>query len=101
MNRLAFCIQGDDMFPTLNNDDVVICSELTVFDQLEERELYAVVTCDGAVLVKRLHSIKRNRHNQITQLKWICDKHPNRTELLHRKDIRQILRIQQRLRASA
>ena len=101
MNRLAFCIQGDAMSPTLHHKDVVICSEINHFDLLEEGQLYAVVTASGAVLVKRLHNIRRNTHNQIIQLKWMSDNDPNRLDVLHRNDVRQILQVQQCLQASA
>lgn len=101
MNRLAFCIQGDAMSPTLHNEDVVICSELSILDELREQELYAVITRTGSVLVKRLSSIRRNHQGQITQLKWVNDNYPHRVDVLHRRDIRQILCVQQRLSVSA
>ena len=89
------------MSPTLYHQDVVICNEIHTLDLLEEGDLYAVVTQTGAVLVKRLHTIRRNAHSQVTQLKWVCDNQPGRVDVLHRRDIRQILHVQQRLQASA
>lgn len=90
------------MSPTLFDHDMVICSEVQSYDNIKENELYAVVTTSGAVLVKRLHRIRRNGNSQIVQLNLIADNEPaSATCRIPISCVRSLLKVEQTLPASA
>jgi len=102
MNNLAFYIQGNSMAPTIANGDMVICRELEPFENIEENELYAVITTTGIVMIKRVQKVKWNGNSQIKQLNLASD---NTTEeaafQISGYNIRTLLKVEQKLPATA
>jgi phage repressor protein C with HTH and peptisase S24 domain len=102
MNNLAFYIQGNSMAPTIANGDMVICRELEPFENIEENELYAVITTTGAVMIKRVQKVKWNRNSQIRQLNLASDNEIEEpTFQISGYNIRTLLKVEQRLPATA
>lgn len=100
MNNLAFYIQGNSMAPTISNGDMVICRELEPFENIEENELYAVITVSGAVIVKRVENVRRNGNSQIIQLKLVSDNEETALEI-PTCNIKTLLKVEKRLPATA
>lgn len=101
METIAFYIQGNSMFPTISNGDMVICSQLEQFETVEENELYAIITHTGMVLVKRVQIIK-NRNNKVVQLKLISDNKSQYTPIkIPTQNIRSLLKVEQKVTATA
>jgi phage repressor protein C with HTH and peptisase S24 domain len=102
MNNLAFYIQGNSMAPTIANGDMVICRELEPFENIEENELYAVITTTGVVMIKRVQKVKWTGNSQIRQLNLASD---NETEepafQISGHNIRTLLKVEQKLPATA
>jgi len=67
---VAFSIQGNSMQPTLINGDIVIAKQMDIMDQVNEQDVYAVVTHEG-VMVKRIKKMFKN--DKLVQLKLISD----------------------------
>lgn len=100
MNNLAFYIQGNSMAPTISNGDMVICRELEPFENIEENELYAVITISGAVIIKRVQNVRRNRNSQIIQLKLVSDNEETPLKI-PTCNIKTLLKVEERLPATA
>lgn len=95
---IAFEINGDSMYPTITNGDIVVCEPLERGDPLRDNNVYVVVT--DVVVAKRIQQI-RDEHST-TQLRLISDNNavykPYEVDL---EDIRQILRVKTRLTSYA
>lgn len=102
MNNLAFYIQGNSMTPTISNGDMVICRELEPFENIEENELYAVITTTGVVMIKRVQKVKRNGNSQIRQLNLASDNAMEEPDFqISGYNIRTLLKVEQKLPATA
>ena len=97
-NLLAFEINGDSMFPTITNGDLVVCEPLERGDPLRDNNVYVVVT--DVVVAKRIQQIRDG--NAVPQLRLISDNsavyQPYEVDL---EDIRQILKVKCRLTSYA
>ncbi len=98
-NLLAFEINGDSMYPTITNGDMVVCEPLERGDPLRDNNVYVVVT--DVVVVKRIQQIRADNNNP-EQLRLISDNSavykPYEVDL---HDIRQILKVKCRLTSYA
>lgn len=97
-NLIAFEINGDSMYPTITNGDIVVCEPLERGDPLRDNNVYVVVT--DVVVAKRIQQIRDE--NSATQLRLISDNNavykPYEVDL---EDIRQILKVKTRLTSYA
>ena len=69
-NLFAIEIEGNSMFPTITNGDVVVCEQLERGESLKANSVYVIVTKDG-VVAKRIQQNKEN--NVIASLSLISD----------------------------
>ena len=69
-NLFAIEIEGNSMFPTITNGDVVVCEQLERGESLKANSVYVIVTKDG-VVAKRIQQNKEN--NNLTSLSLISD----------------------------
>jgi phage repressor protein C with HTH and peptisase S24 domain len=69
-NLFAIEIEGNSMFPTITNGDVVVCEQLERGESLKANSVYVIVTKDG-VVAKRIQQNKEN--NSIASLSLISD----------------------------
>jgi transcriptional regulator with XRE-family HTH domain len=90
-NLIAFEINGDSMYPTITNGDIVVCEPLERGDPLRDNNVYVVVT--DVVVAKRVQQLREGN-----QLRLISDNSavykPYEVDL---EDIRQVLRVKCRL----
>ncbi len=97
-NLIAFEINGDSMYPTITNGDIVVCEPLERGDPMRDNNVYVVVT--DVVVAKRIQQIKDE--NTISQVRLISDNSavykPYEVDL---EDIRQILKVKCRLTSHA
>ena len=95
---IAFEINGDSMYPTVTNGDIVICEPLERGDTLRDNHVYVIVT--DVVVAKRVQQIKTD--NNTHQLRLISDNgtvyKPYEVDIT---DIRQILKVKCRLTSYA
>lgn len=99
--NIALYIQDNSMAPTIANGDMVICRELAPLEKIEENEVYAVVTNTGAIMIKRVQKIK-NGNNKIIQLKLISDNNSEQPSLrIPINNIRTLLKVEDKLAATA
>ncbi len=90
---IAFEINGDSMYPTITNGDVVICEPLERGDPLRDNNVYVVVT--DVVVVKRVQQV---RDGSTPQLRLISDNNiVYKPYEVDQEDIRQILKVKCRL----
>ena len=98
-NLLAFEINGDSMYPTITNGDIVVCEPLERGDPLRDNNVYVVVT--DVVVAKRIQQVKSDG-GASDQLRLISDNSavykPYEVDL---EDIRQVLRVKCRLTSYA
>lgn len=98
-NLLAFEINGDSMYPTITNGDIVVCEPLERGDPMRDNNVYVVVT--DVVVAKRIQQV-RGESDSPEQLRLISDNSavykPYEVDL---EDIRQILRVKCRLTSYA
>ncbi|MEZ4952039.1 MAG: S24 family peptidase [Saprospiraceae bacterium] len=98
-NLLAFEINGDSMYPTITNGDIVVCEPLERGDPMRDNHVYIVVT--DVVVAKRIQQI-RAESGSTEQLRLISDNgavyKPYEVDL---QDIRQILKVKCRLTSYA
>jgi len=71
-NLFAFKIKGDSMIPTLENGDILICSEVIDKSNLKDDQIYVISSNDG-VNVKRINIHKEKKI--IIGLTLISDNH--------------------------
>lgn len=69
-NLFAIEIEGNSMFPTITNGDVVVCEQMERGESLKANSVYVIVTKDG-VVAKRIQANKENNH--ISSLSLISD----------------------------
>ena len=69
-NLFAIEIEGNSMFPTITNGDVVVCEQLERGESLKANSVYVIVTKDG-VVAKRIQQNKQN--NSLASLSLISD----------------------------
>jgi phage repressor protein C with HTH and peptisase S24 domain len=97
-NLIAFEINGDSMYPTITNGDIVVCEPLERGDPLRDNNVYVVVT--DVVVAKRIQQIRDG--NQVQQIRLISDNSavykPYEVDL---EDIRQVLKVKCRLTSYA
>ena len=95
---IAFEINGDSMYPTITNGDLVVCEPLERGDPLRDNNVYVVVT--DVVVAKRLQQIRDD--NGSPQIRLISDNSavykPYEVDM---QDIRQILKVKCRLTSHA
>ncbi len=93
---VAFYINGKSMCPTVNAGDMVICSPLESTNQMNDDEVYAIVT-NQSVWVKRIQRCF-DRHGRWTHLKLISDNFEEFDPfLLEVGEVRKMLRVIRRL----
>jgi len=97
-NLIAFEINGDSMYPTITNGDIVVCEPLERGDPMRDNNVYVVVT--DVVVAKRIQQIKDE--SAVPQIRLISDNgivyKPYEVDL---EDIRQILKVKCRLTSYA
>jgi plasmid maintenance system antidote protein VapI len=97
-NLIAFEINGDSMYPTITNGDIVVCEPLERGDPMRDNNVYVVVT--DVVVAKRIQQIRDE--NAVPQIRLISDNSvvykPYEVDL---EDIRQILKVKCRLTSYA
>ena len=97
-NLIAFEINGDSMYPTITNGDIVVCEPLERGDPMRDNNVYVVVT--DVVVAKRIQQIRDE--NSGSQVRLISDNSavykPYEVDL---EDIRQILKVKCRLTSYA
>ncbi len=95
---IAFEINGDSMYPTITNGDLVVCEPLERGDPLRDNNVYVVVT--DVVVAKRVQQIKDDSNSP--QIRLISDNSavykPYEVDM---HDIRQILKVKCRLTSHA
>lgn len=90
------------MAPTISNGDMVICRLLEPFENIEENELYAIITTSGAVMIKRVQKVRRNSNSQIVQLNVVNDNQKEKEALkIPTCNIRTLLKVEEKLSATA
>ncbi len=93
---VAFYINGDSMKPTIEASDMVICSPVSLADEIDEDEIYAVVS-NTCVWVKRVQKCY-DRHGRWTHLRLISD---NSDEfdpfIIENSEVRSLLRVTRRI----
>ena len=93
---VAFYINGDSMKPTISASDMVICSPISMEDEIEEDEIYAVVS-STCVWVKRVQKCF-DRHGRWTHLRLISD---NSDEfdpfIIENSEVRSLLKVTRRI----
>ena len=65
----AIEIEGNSMFPTITNGDVVVCEQLERGESLKANSVYVIVTKDG-VVAKRIQANKENNQIILYWRKW-------------------------------
>ncbi len=94
----AFEINGDSMYPTITNGDIVVCEPLERGDPLRDNNVYVVVT--DVVVAKRIQQVRDD--NSMPQLRLISDNgnvyKPYEVDL---EDVQQILKVKCRLTSHA
>lgn len=96
---VAFEINGDSMYPTITNGDIVVCEPLDNDDPLRDNTVYVVVT--DVVVAKRIQQI-RGEGDSPAQLRLISDNGAvYKPYEVDSEDIRQILRVKCRLTSHA
>ena len=95
---IAFEINGDSMYPTVTNGDIVICEPLERGDTLRDNHVYVIVT--DVVVAKRVQQIRDD--SEPVSLRLISDNgsvyKPYEVDI---SDIRQILKVKCRLTSYA
>lgn len=93
---VAFYINGESMSPTITAGDMVICSPIAMESDLEEDEIYAVVS-NTCVWVKRIQKCF-DRHGIWTHLRLISD---NKDEfepfIIENSEVRSLLKVTRRI----
>ncbi len=93
---VAFYINGASMAPTIDAGDMVICTPIALNSNLEEDEVYAVVS-NSCVWVKRVQKCY-DRHGLWTHLRLISD---NRDEfdpfIIENSEVRRLLKVTRRI----
>ena len=96
---IAFEINGDSMYPTITNGDIVVCEPLERGDPILDNNVYVVVT--DVVVAKRVQQIKGDSSTG-GQLRLISDNSAvYKPYLIELTDIRQLLRVKCRLTSYA
>lgn len=70
--HVAFVIDGNSMYPTITNGDMVICRFLNTGERVVDKDIYVIRTFDNNLLVKRLQRIF-DKKNKLVELKLISD----------------------------
>ena len=93
---VAFNINGDSMHPTISSGDMVICAPLGNNGDMEDNEIYAVVT-NQSVWVKRVQRCY-DRHNNWTHLRLISDNFEEFDPfIIEINEVRRLLKVKRRL----
>lgn len=102
MENLAFCIQDNSMAPMLAPNDVLICRPIPVWEEIQENEVYAIVTTNGSILVKRVDQIRRTSNSTIVQLRLRSDNEGQQRPIrLAKSNIKALFKLERKLSASA
>ncbi len=95
--HIAFYIKGESMQPTIANGDMVICRSLESNERIIESEIYAVVTNNGNVMVKRVQKVL-NKHKQLQGLKLISDNYLEHDPFtISISEVRKLLKVERKL----
>jgi phage repressor protein C with HTH and peptisase S24 domain len=95
--HIAFYIKGESMTPTIDDGDMVICRSLEPHERIIENEIYAIVTNNGNVMVKRVQKIL-NKHRQLQQLKLISDNYLEHDPFtIPINEVRKLLKVERKL----
>jgi phage repressor protein C with HTH and peptisase S24 domain len=70
--HVAFVIDGNSMYPTITNSDMVICRFLNTGERIIDNQIYVIRTFDNNLLVKRVQQIV-GQNNETIELKLISD----------------------------
>jgi hypothetical protein len=92
---VAFEISGDSMLPHITNGDIVICEALEKNEMPRDNGVYVVITDN--VVAKRIRRLKDRKSGDLIGFELISDNsvyHPYTVEL---DEIRQILKVKNRL----
>lgn len=93
---VALYINGDSMKPTIEAGDMVICSPISMSDELQDDQVYAVVS-SSCVWVKRVQKC-HDRHGRCTHLRLISD---NKEEfdpfIIENTEVRSLLKVTRRI----
>ncbi|MEM7105187.1 MAG: S24 family peptidase [Bacteroidota bacterium] len=93
---VAFNIAGNSMTPTVCHGDMVICVALSSLNEVEENEIYALVT-ENSIRVKRLRRIY-NESGKLSHLKLISDNFIEHDPVvIQATEVRQIFKVEKRL----
>ena len=94
---VAFPVQGRSMQPTLQEDDILICREVSLEERLVDKDIYVVLDKEGSLVVKRIQSIKNNR-KQLIGLKLISDNYMEYDPYeLRLSEIRRIFKVERNI----
>ena len=93
---VAFNINGDSMAPTILHGDMVICQPMPDFDQIEEGEVYAIVS-NQSVWVKRVERDFSKSHTW-SHLRLVSDNYEEFPPFtVEKEEVRKLLKVKKRL----
>ena len=91
--HVAFVIDGNSMYPTINNGDMVICRFLNTGERVHENQIYVIRTYDNNLLVKRVQQIL-GENKEIIQLKLISDNYMEHDPfIIPIEEVRDLLKV--------
>jgi hypothetical protein len=93
---VAFYINGDSMHPTIDAGDMVICSPLDSNAELNDQDVYAIVS-NTCVWVKRAQKCF-DRHGICTHLRLISDNYEEFDPfIIELSEVRRLLKVTRRI----
>ncbi len=93
---IAFNINGSSMSPTIQAGDMVICKPLETIEEMQDDEVYAVVS-NQSVWVKRVRRCF-DRHQNCSHLKLISDNYEEFDPfIIEIGEIRKLLKVTRRI----
>ncbi len=92
-DHVAFVIDGNSMYPTITNGDMVICRFLNTGEPLVENQIYVIRTHDNNLLVKRIQK-NLGKNNEIIELKLISDNYMEHDPfMIPIEEVRDLLKV--------
>ena len=93
---IAFNINGASMAPTIHTGDMVICKPLETIEEMQDDEVYAVVS-NQSVWVKRVRRCF-DRHQNCSHLKLISDNYEEFDPfIIEIGEVRKLLKVTRRI----
>ena len=89
----AFEVEGDSMFPTLYDGDIVVCSEVENLNSIQDSYVHVIVTDDG-VVIKRAH-----KHRTTNELELRSDNTFYTPYREHYANIREVWKVRRYISA--